>query len=642
MLVEFRQNARKFGSKLLMGLLIITFAIWGVGDMLRQSNDNVSVATVGGRSVSLQEYKRDVYRETEKLRQNFGKEFTPEMVKAFDIERQVLQRLIDKNLLALESKEIGFMVSDADVARNIRNNSAFFDEKGQFDKSKFENMLRVTGQTEKNFAQKMREDIAVSLLLNTITSAPAAPEKLAQTLLTARREQRVVDIYTISPTLVNAIPVPNDKQLTEYYNSHAAEFTAPEYRTISYVLLTPEFAKKSIAADKAKISEKDIETAYHEREAEFKKPERRKVDQLLFGSEEAAKKAYDAIASGKTFDQVAKDVKILNSNSISLGVVEKTNIPEVAAEQVFSLKLDAITTPVKSPFGWHVFRVSEILPAATLQLSEVKEKIAKDLEQSSSENAIVSLSNKLDDAIAGGSNLAEAAKDLGITVNKLPAIDKNGKLVTGEIEKTLPKNEKFVEVAFKTDEKTESSLIAGAGGTSYMLRVEAVQPERLLPQEELKNKLVSGWTMQEKKQHLEKLANKIADDFNSNAERVATVNKYNLPTPKTVTVNRKSATSLKLPAKMIAEIFTSLVGKTTTAFMQENGDYSIAVVKSIIPSNFSEKDATVSAELHDINKQYQGLVQKELSEQYLAYLAKKHRVSINLSALNALKEESSK
>ena len=640
MILEVRKIARSFGSKILMGLLVLTFGIWGVGDMLQKSNGNINVATVGDRDISLQEYKRDIYRETEKLKQTYGKQFTPEMLQAFDVERKVLQLLVDKNLLVLESKEIGLTVGDADVARNIRNNSSFFNDKGQFDKDKFENMLKVKGLSEKSFIQKLREDMAVNLLLGTISSAPTAPKKLAQTLLAARKEQRIVDIYTISSALVNAIASPNEKQLTDYYNSHVADFTAPEYRTISYVTITPDFAKKSMIIDKEKISEKDIEIAYHEREAEFKKSEQRAVEQLLFGSEEAAKKAYDSIIAGKKFEQVAKEAKILNVDSISLGMVEKSNIPEIAAEQVFSLKVGAITEAIKSPFGWHIFRVKEILPAATLPLSEVKDKISKDLEQLASENAMVNLSTKLDDAIAGGSNLNEIAKEFGLTVKKLPTIDKNGKLTNGELEKTLPKNKKFLDVAFKTDEKTESSLISGADGVSYMLRVESVQPEQLLSQEVVKSKLISAWTMQEKKQHLEQLANKVAQDFNSNAERVATINKYNIPAPKTLTIGRSNAASIKLPAKMLADIFSHQIGTQTNAFMQENGDYLVAVVKSIIPANFSDKDAAISAELSDINKQYQNLVQNEITEQYLRYLAKKHKVSINLSALNAAKEVS--
>jgi len=638
MIVKLRKLLRGLGSKLLMGLLVVTFGVWGVGDMLHRSESNIVVASVGEATIYYPEYQRAVYGETEKLRGVLGKRFTPAIAKQFGIEQRVLQNVIDKQLLIQEARATGLRVSDADVVRNIRVSPAFQDDKGKFSKQKFEDMLRATGQSEKDFVQKMRDDMAVKLLVLALTDSIASPANAAPTLLAAREEQRNVEVYTISAALVKNITAPSEVQLTEYYTAHAAEFTAPEYRKISYVAMSD--------ADTRKItppSEKEIVDSYNERSSDFKKPERRKVEQLLFGNEESAKKAHTEIAGGKAIEQVGKSSNILNPQNISIGLVEKSGIPDVAAEQVFALKKGEITAPIKSAFGWHVFHVSDIVPASVAPLAEVRSQIVKDLEASQAEKSTNMLSNKLEDLIAGGSTLAEAAKELGLKVFSLPPIDRNGKLENGEVEKSLPKQTKLLEIAFKTDEKTESTLIAGSGGVSYILRVDAVIPEKLQPFAEVKQRLIAGWTAQEKSKQLAEIADKIAHDFKAKSDREKAIKTYGITAPTALTISRTKENSQKLPTNtpippnMIGDIFAKPVGGASEAFALADGSYIIAVVGGIIPAKIDEKTTKNSAEIADIKKQYEATLQNEITDEYLRYLAGKYKISVNTEVLNKMK-----
>ncbi|MEQ1789084.1 MAG: SurA N-terminal domain-containing protein [Rickettsiales bacterium] len=641
MIKKIRSIARGIGSKILMALLILTFAVWGVGDIVNGSNSNVAVATVGDIKITQLEYQRTLYYEKERLQKLFGKELPPEIIRSLGIETQALQRLVDNRLLLLEARNNGLRVGDEDVANNIRKNPLFMDSNGKFSKDNFINTLRSTGHTEKDYVDQIREDLAVKLLVTTLVSAPPIPENIAPTLFLAREEKRIVDIYKIPSTLIKTIPTPNENQLKEYYDSHITEFTAPEYRKLSYILLTEDDVKNSIKSNsKANSADKDIETAYHERINEFKVPEKRKIERLIFANEGDARKAYDSIKAGESFEQIAGNSNILNQKATSLGVVEKSSVLESAAEKVFALDVGAISEPINSAFGWHIFHVEEIYPATTKPLEDVRQQLETELNYHANEKALIELTNKIEDSIAGGNTLGETAKELALKTISLPPIDKNGVTLDGATEKNLPNDEKFLEIAFKTDEKTESSLITGKDGINYILRVESIKPESVYPLEDVKSKLVLGWTKKEKEKQLATLAKKIAADFTTESARIKAIETYSLSVPEPLLISQKKDDNKVLQAATVKEIFARSIGEATNAFSHENNNsYIIAVVKKIIPAKSDEKDPKYISALADINKEYESSLQNEVIEQYLRFLANKYPISINMSALKIKSDE---
>lgn len=647
MLTKFSSFASSFASKILVGLLVLAFGVWGIEDMLRHPDSTVIVATVGDIKIPYSTYQKTLNNETDRMREMLGGRATPEDLKNLALGPEVLKHMIDEQLLVLEAKSIGLKVSDEDVANNIRKNPALFDDKGQFSKKNFEFLLRQNGMTEKMYIEKTRENMAVNLLLSSVVSLASVPENAAKTLLASREEKRAVDVYAIPASLITSIPAPTKEQLAEYYNSHIDEFTAPEYRTLSYVMITPENAKAAMKSAGATEADKDIETAYHERIDEFKKPERRKVEQLLFSTEDAARKALEAIKSGKSFEQIGKEANVLNQKAISLGLVEKSNIIEAAADKVFSLAVGAVSEPIKSSFGWHLFRVTEIIPPTTQPLEEVRDQLEKDLDSEANDNAMSDFSNKIEDSIAGGSTLAEVAKEFNLKVVTLPPLDKNGKTEDGSAIKDLPKDAKFLDTAFKTDEKTESALISANDGNKFIVRVEKIAPQHVLTQDEVKTQLLDSWTKREKKKQLEQLAAKISAEFTaakSPADIENIAKKYSLSAPMSLTVSQKNDAgeqppSIPLPERMLKDIFSRQIGKASAAYPQAGGGYSIAVVKNIIAADANDKDPKYSAKLASIETELKNDMKGEIVEQYIDYLAKKYRVSINSAALQIKGEE---
>ena len=630
MLNHFRKFSSGIIIKILLGLLILSFAAWGIGDMFMRTSRNATVVKVGSTSISRSEFAMHLQAEMNQMRNMLGENYSPELAKQFNVEGRVLQRLINQSLLAQESKSLGLVLNDVDVARNIRANPAYQDEKGNFDKARFFARLRASGLSEKAYADELRLKIASGILLEAIAGVPSVPDNAPEILVAARQEQRTAALYELSPSLLGTLPAATDEDVDSYYKSHIREFTAPEYRTATYVSLQQSDADKTIH-----LSADDVKKAYLERIEEFKQPEMRTIDQMLFGNEDAARKAYNDMKNGgKSFEQVAKDANILNKGNLSLGKLEQKNTLKEASEEIFALSKDGYTAPIKSAFGWHIFKVRDILPAATKPLETVQESLHKELTQRAADSALNTLANKLEDAIASGNTLQEAATSLGLKTVTLPAFDKAGKRQDGTAAKEIPAYDKFLDTVFRTDEKTESNLVSSKGGVYYIVRTESVTPEHARPLAEVKAKIMGGWKREQEQQKLAALANELSAAFTDEKTRAETITKYKL-SAREVTIKRTNGGNT-YPAGLVADIFARAPGATTSAFPLENGAYAMAVVKAILPSTVSAKDPQYKDMIATVRKDLASKLQDEAINQYMHYLASKYSVSVNEAVLKSM------
>ena len=615
-------------------LLVVSFGVWGVGDMVRTSAHNPTIANVGSVTITANDFARSLHQETENLRRVMGDNYSPDLMKNMNLSHWVLQRLINNALLRQETQAIGLFPSDSDVVRRIRSNPEFQDNKGNFDKRIFEAKLQNSGMSEKSFVEQMRQDMAIGILIDSITAVIPVSDTAVRTLLESREEQRSVRLYTLNTSLVGAVPEPDELKVQSYYDAHAREFTAPEYRSVSYVSITAADIPKDL-----KAPEEELKTMYNDRIEDFKRPERREVEQLLFASEDKARSASAMIKGGKSFAQVAKEFPILNKDSVSMGKIERDGLIENAVESVFTLPKDGVTDPIQSPFGWHIFHAVSIAPPSVLSFEEARPALEKDLKQHGSDQALTKLTNKFEDALAGGSTLQETARELNLKVLSVGPIDREGLSPDGTANKGIPNFDKFVETAFKTDEKTESQMITSKGGVFYVVRVDSVVPQHLRPLAEVKDRIVAGCQKEEREKRLSLLvAKEISAKFLNPADRAAVIAKFHLQSLPSADIKRgaRAIQNVALPPALLNDIFSRKAGQGTQAYPAKEGGYLIAEVEQIIPTTLSDKNPKTVAALADIRKNLETSTQNEILDQYAHYLATKYPVSVNEAALQAV------
>jgi peptidyl-prolyl cis-trans isomerase D len=629
MLNEFRAGAGGFAAKFLLAILVLSFAVWGIGDMARRPTNTHVVATVGSTPITIEAYQSALRRETEALRHALGNQATPEIIKAFQPGQRALHTLIQQTLIKQESQALGIIPSDTDIGKRIRRNPSF-QEDGKFNKARLEAALAKAHLSEKMYIEHLRQDLATSLIIGALSVSLPATETAIKTLYDAREERRGAAVYLLSEPLAGAPTTPKTGELEEYFTKHAGEFIAPESRTLSYVTVKPEEAR-----DKVTVSEEALLSAYKDRIDEFKRPERRVVDQLLFANAEDAKKANDAILSGKSFDELVKTAPITNKGSISLGKIEQDRLPGAAADEVFALAAGGVSKPIPSAFGWHIFRVKNIEPPATAPLNDVRALLEKDVKQQLQEEAQTNYINKIEDALAGGATLSEVAKQFGLSLHSVGPVQKDGKSPNGATVK-LPEFDKFLDTAFATSEKTESALIGGKGGVYYVVRVDSVTHERSRSLDEVRPAVTAAWQKEMRSLKLSEVAATIAQKFTEKNSRQAAIAQYHLSPFFTGALKRSSdkAGTTAIPPQLVSELFMLAPGDSTGLHPLPAGGYVLAVAGEPVATPPMDK-----ASADEIRTSLEETMSKEIVEAYLNYLQKKYKVDINEKLLAAFNSQ---
>ncbi|MFO0389079.1 MAG: SurA N-terminal domain-containing protein [Alphaproteobacteria bacterium] len=631
MLNKIHSIAKGFGAKLLLALLVLSFAVWGIGDMVNAPARNQAVATVGDATISQEAFKRTLNREVEKVRGALGENYTPDVLKTLQLPQQILKMMVGQSLMQQEVASLGLILSDDAVAKVIKNNPAFHDGKGNFSKDILRQRLANAGLTEKAFIDQVKNQEAGRLILDSLAAEAAVNDTAVKTLYLSRNQKRDVSIYVIDTSMVSDIKQPSKEEIETFYNSNTTLFSVPEYRTLSYLTFTADAVKKD-----TKIPDEALQAAYEEHQDEFRHEEKRTVEQLLYSSEEKAKEAATMAKEGRSFSDIAEATGAINKKNLSLGSVTEKSMFDGAGEKVFALEANGISEPIQSPFGWHVFRVSAIDPASIEPFEKVKDKLAKDLLAQKQEEAVGKFANMLEDAFAAGSSLQDIAKEHNLSVATLPAINAQGKTADGK-EIDLPKLDKFLDVAFKLDEKTESSVTFSKGGTYYVVRADKVVAEHARPLEEVIEKATQLTTQAARQVKLTEMIAPLAEEFADSGKRTAAINRLRLTAKAADNIKRtdKKIAGMNLPETFVADMFVRSVGDATAAYALTDGTFAIAVVNKIIPATLPED----AGALTKLRGEMEDSFRNEIMDEYMNYLAVKHPVEIKTDAVSAAQAE---
>lgn len=622
MLSTLRNQAGGLWAKLLLAFLILTFAVWGIEDILQNRSNSAAVAEVGSETITQPQLARAAEHELEAMRRVMGGNVSPELARSLGIHSQALNKMINSRLLVLEARRVGLRPSDEDVAANIRSNPSFQGENGRFNKEHFQALLRNAHISEMAYVDDIRRSIGDDILTHTIeTSAtPLVMQTAVETLYALRNEARTADLLILPLSAVAEPAKPDDTTLTEYYKAHQRDYVATETRILSYITLN-----RDELSQKQTVTTEAIEAAYSERLAEFKRPELRDVKQMLFGSREAAQKAHDLLKAGKSFADAAKTAQAQN-----LSKVELKTLPDTAHDSVFALRAGEFTTPVQSPFGWHIFKVESIEAAHQLSLADAREQITRELKASSADNTLNDVSAKLEDALAGGATMEEAVQPFGLKAVKVGPIDHEGNAADGSKAKNLPELENFLKTAFRLEEKTDSTIAAGKAGTLLIVRAESVQPEHVKPFDDVKAQVLNAWQKDTRATKLAELAQSNAAKLKTSPDALTAASGMGgslISTGKVKRFSTETESKMALPAPLVTELFALSKGQASDAYALGSDRYAIAILRDVAPAGKPEgRDA---AAIEEIRRSLAHDMESELLQQYIASLRKRYRVTVN-------------
>jgi peptidyl-prolyl cis-trans isomerase D len=624
MLQAIRSKAGSVVVKALFALLILTFGIWGIGDIFRNRPTDTSVAKVGREGIDANQLQAAMQPALERLTSQLGTQVDLRQAKQMGVVDQVLGQLVDNSLLDQQTQRMQLDVSDGVVRDTITQDPMFRGGNGMFDRNAFDALLAANHMTEPEYVARVRTDIPRQDLLLALTGGAVAPAPIIDRLYRYRDEKRVAAIVSLPDAGATGVGQPNDAELSKFYGAHQEMFRAPEYRGFVLASLTPPDLAKKIEIPEAKLK-----SAYDQRQDEFVLPERRDVQQILAPSEDKAKAAAAALAAGKDWTEVARTIAGQDPHTIDLGLMKREELPQNLGDVAFGLPLNQPSQPVKSSLGWHILRVVKIVPPTTQSFAEVKAKLQADLAHNEAVDQLYTVANHVDDALAGGATLDEAASRFALKKTVIAAVDEKG---LGRDDKPVPlpvSPSEVLKLAFGTEESRTSRVTQASDGAIFVLHIDKIVPPAVRPLAEVKDKAVAAWQAQQRKDAVAKEAETLAAATKPGMQLSAVAGAKGLQVATPAPFQRQSEAAAGVPPALVDKLFAAKPGGVVTA-SDATGSYVAQLTKVEEPQT-AAKGATAS-----LSQEVTAGIQADLAEEYTRALRADFPVEIYRDTLDRL------
>jgi peptidyl-prolyl cis-trans isomerase D len=623
MLSAIRSKASSLPVKLLFGLLVVAFAIWGIGDIFRNRGADTTVATVGSRKIDQRALVQAINDDAERLRGMFGgTRPDPEQLKQFGIVDNALQTLVNRDLIDLEVDHLGLTVSNGAIGQAIRTNRAFLDEKGQFDPNRYKAAIANQRMTVPQFESLLRGDMVRQHLSHALVAGLTPSPELVDTLYRSRAEHRVAEVAIVPPSAVGDPGTPDDADLTTFYDKHKDAFRVPELRSFNVGQLLLDDVAASIDVPEDKLREE-----YQTRAAEFHTAEQRHLQQILVPDEAKAKEAEGQLAAGKDFAAVAKDVADATPDMIDLGFFSRDDLPPRLADAAFAAKQNEPTQPVQDELGWHILRTSEIKPEVTQPFDAVKDKLKTEVAREMAGDQIAKAANQVDDALAGGAAFNDVVQRFNLKVAKVENVDANGRDAAGKDVEVPQPGTDILRTAFGTDAGQTSQLNEMGDAGYYVVQVDKVTPASVKPLDAVKADAVKLWQDDKRNAAQEALAKEMTDAVNGGQKLADVAAQHKITTFTSAPLQRAQGGDAKVPAALVAKIFETDAGKAVAA--RGTDGYAVAQVKEIQPADPSKDTAAVQR----LSQQLTPSLRDDLLQQFDQALRQRYPVSIDHDAV---------
>ena len=576
---SYDNSAKNIASKIIMGTLGVSMIVfWGLGGLTNLTlSRNQSAIEIGSDSVSVQQVAQAFDKERERMGMMMGGKY---LSPAQGIQAGLLDAAVQGQIIAGISQkvrdELELTASDAAVAKYVERNPAFADVLGNFDKSLFYAYLSQMRISETELAHKLRKELAMNHLNNTITDLGYNPTILAEAIYKYKNEKRSVVLGTIKPENVKVKTQPTEDELKEYYEAYGEQFILPEYRSVQIVRISPDKM-----AEKVVVNAADLNALYEQRKADFGTPETRQLDQMLFDTKEAADAAMQGLTAAN-FRQVAKDKAGQSDEQTDFGWVKKDDIMAELAEVAFVGAKGQIKGPIETTSGWHIVLIRDVKAAEKVSEAKIKEELKKQLSMEGAYAKTEDVVRQLEDALGQGDTLSDAAKNIGLTVQKLGTFDMTGKKQDGsEIESDV-KSADLLQTIFLAGLNEPTSVMELGNGyvVAEVTDIIASAPQEF---EAAKPTLKKMWLSQMQQDGLQKVVDDVVKHVQGGSELQTQGTIYGFEVVKENEITREKAGTL-LP-QVVDTVFAQNTGLKNVTDTQIPEGRVISVVLNTTPAD---------------------------------------------------------
>jgi peptidyl-prolyl cis-trans isomerase D len=506
---EFIRTHQRLMQFLLLLLILPSFVLVGVSSYNNRGGGNDGVATVDGKSITQQEWEAAQRRQLDQARQMMGDRFDQKLFDTPEAKQAVLDQLVAERAINAEIVRDHLTVSDASLQKAILEIQAFRKDDGTFDMDRYKAALAAQGMTPEMFDARMRHDLAVQQLVGSVQQTAFAPRAVANRLSDINDEEREVqEIQFPAAAYVSQVKVTDD-MIKAYYDKNAAQFQVPESVKAEYVVFDAAAVEKQV-----NVSDAEIADAYNKNKARFTTPEKRTASHILINVKKGASAVDDAAAKAKAqaiLDDVRKNpndfAKVAKAQSQDpgsaelggdLGVVQKGVFVKPVEDAIYGLKEGEISGLVRSEFGYHVIKVTKIVPESQKSLDEAKPEIVAELKKAKMSAKYSELAETFTNTVyEQADSLKPVADKLGLAIQTVDGLTRTPNPALGP---SPVNNDKFLKAIFANDaltNKRNTEAVEVAPSTLVAGRVVAFKPAAKRPLAEVEGVIRQRVTQEE-------------------------------------------------------------------------------------------------------------------------------------------------
>ena len=502
MMAFFRALVKSWVARVLLGLLIVSFAVWGVQDAFHGRISD-SVVTAGQRTISSAEFKRIFDAQVRNAQKQSGQALTAQDAVNAGLDRRLLADLADSEAVAEVIRRAGVGASNALLVAELRKIPAFFNQvSGAFDEQAYQAVLAENQLTPTDFEKGLRDQLAEDHFSSGMVAGFRAPRTYAALLASVDQEQRALSYFVLDARKAPTPAKPTDAELTKFMKENDSRLRRPEFRAISLVRFSAQALAQTMTADPAEVKKR-----FDYAKDKLSTPETRAFVQIPVKDQAQAQVVAARLGKGEDPAAVATSVgvkPIVYADAAKGGVADAK-----VADAAFALKAGEVSGPVQGEFGLAVVKVSKITPPHQATLEEVRSQIEPEVKLEAAQEKVYDQVQKYDDAHSSGAPLVQAAKTAGVQVYPLGPMTADGRLMaTGQPVTGL--NKQMLDKAFSMSEGEETDVIDLGKGEYYAMRVDKVTPSALPSLDEIRGPLTQAYMTQALVTALQKRAEDLA------------------------------------------------------------------------------------------------------------------------------------
>ena len=468
-----------------MGVLIISFGVWGIADIFRGFGQS-TVAKVGRTEISLNEFRQIYTDRLQQISRQFGRPLTPDQARTFGLDRQVLQQTIAEAALDEEARRLGLGQSDDQIRQLIMNDPNFKGVGGAFDANRFQAVIRNFGYTEQRYVSEQRKVSLRRQITGTIGAGLEPPKAMIEVLTRFQNEQRAIEFVKLDAAQAGNIDAPSPEALAAYFEDHKVQFRAPEFRKIAFVVISPEEIGKW-----SQVSDDDAKKLFDQRKDRLGTPEKRQIHQIVFPTAADAQAARERLAGGLSFEDLGKE-RGLSASDVDLGLVTKSSLDPAIGDAVFALPAGEISQPIQGRLGTAIVKVDKIEPGVEANYASLAGDIKREIATERARIKVAELRDKMEDERGAGTSVVDAAQKLGLAAVTVDAVDRSGRAPDGQPLANIPQGLDVVSQAFNSDVGVDNDPISFRGGYVWY-DVLAITPSRDRNLDEVRDQVEARW-----------------------------------------------------------------------------------------------------------------------------------------------------